>query len=98
MPVGANSLQVSWEEPDKANGILIGYTVVVMSLMSEPSEHQVDGNTTTTTVSGLLPCTVYNVSVSASTTAGSGPEGSPAWATTDPAGMYGNFPAARVLC
>lgn len=88
-PEGAEAIGVSWKEPDEPNGLLTKYTVVYSTLAGSSSSLVVDGNTSSTVIAGLLPCTNYSVRVSASTAAGEGKESDPVFATTFPAGRFG---------
>lgn len=83
---GAETLLVGWEEPDEPNGVVIGYTLIwTHATTRDVDTLQVNGNTTAAVISELQPCTAYTITVSASTAAGSGKQGGPAFATTESA-------------
>ena len=68
--------EVSWSPLPKneQNGVIIGYTVIVIKddSQSEPPL-QLDTATNSTTISNLKPFTSYTFKISAMTKAGSGP-------------------------
>ncbi|XP_076801540.1 phosphatidylinositol phosphatase PTPRQ-like isoform X2 [Clavelina lepadiformis] len=66
--VASTSVHISWERPEKANGIIVGY-----SLASEIISKKVPGNTTTAVLTNLDEFTEYTVSVVSETVNGSGP-------------------------
>ncbi|KAK3880698.1 hypothetical protein Pcinc_014853 [Petrolisthes cinctipes] len=63
------SLVVEWDPPDVTNGVITHYFVTWSP--DDPSEPIIT-NETTYTLTGLQPCANYTISVSASTSKGSG--------------------------
>lgn len=79
----AKSLMVKWDPPTNSNGIITNYSVVwrprdafVIPAITQDKNY---------ILTGLLPCTIYTVSVNAATIKGYGPYANTK-GTTQPAG------------
>lgn len=74
-------MQLSWEEVPIAsqNGIIGGYTLIVASLgtssgnIADTDVAMLEANIFSYEVTGLIPDTLYNISLAAHTSAGVGP-------------------------
>ncbi|KAK3880688.1 hypothetical protein Pcinc_014845 [Petrolisthes cinctipes] len=69
----AETMQVDWDPPASPNGFITNYVVTWSS--ADQGEHMTVINNTTYTMTDLLPCTSYIITVSAATTKGNGPPG-----------------------
>ena len=81
-----HTLMASWMEPDPTNGIVSNYTIrcndTISNIVRVP---QVVTNVSalSATLDGLMPFTMYECTISASTGAGEGASSGPQSATTD---------------
>jgi len=80
----SRSMYVQWDPPDSANGVIIEYQLQVsLSYSFHPDKHRAapkllrfSASTNTASINDLLPGTLYNVSISASSSEGAGPAAS----------------------
>ncbi|XP_035693825.1 mucin-17-like [Branchiostoma floridae] len=63
--LGPSEVQLTWSRPDVFHVAVVAYTVQYRSSGDQLHEKRVNGNTTTLTVAGLAPSTVYMFSVMA---------------------------------
>lgn len=77
------SITVQWEPPASPNGVISHYFLTWSP--DDPSDPIIINNTTYT-LTDLLPCTIYNITVSAATSKGSG-EATSITGATQSAGM-----------
>ena len=64
----STAVQLNWTAPSAANDTIVNYTVLVQSVSPYTYEYISTGsNATTFVVTGLVPCTLYTFSVSATT-------------------------------
>ena len=68
---GPTWLQLSWSAPATPNGLISYYTVVLNSTSSSATQ-STSSNATTLNATGLVPCTLYTIAVSATTGCGVG--------------------------
>ncbi len=96
-------LSASWAEPAPTNGIISSYTIRCTEVTSNLSLAPFDVTSVTvltTTLSGLIPFTKYECTISASTGAGEGSSSDPQRATTDEDGklVCSNFEFLMYRC
>lgn len=68
--VTAASMTVKWNPPDTPNGVISSYKVTW-----SPDDDTADTAETSYTISGLLACSTYSITVSAGNSKGYGPPG-----------------------
>lgn len=88
-PTSSSSLMVEWAEPAIPNGVITNYLITWSS--PDDFENLTITHDTNYTLTGLLPCTTYTVSVSASTIKGYGPFAKTNGTTQPAGGCYKMF-------
>ncbi|XP_044016557.1 tyrosine-protein phosphatase Lar isoform X5 [Aphidius gifuensis] len=75
-PLSSSTMIIQWEEPETPNGQVTGYKVYYTTDLNQPMalwQHQVVNNNQLTTISDLIPHTMYTIRVQALTSVGPGP-------------------------
>ncbi|XP_074252317.1 ephrin type-A receptor 5 isoform X11 [Saimiri boliviensis] len=70
--IGKNSISLSWQEPDRPNGIILEYEIKYFEKDQETSYTIIKSKETTITAEGLKPASVYVFQIRARTAAGYG--------------------------
>ncbi|XP_024084878.1 tyrosine-protein phosphatase Lar isoform X3 [Cimex lectularius] len=79
-PLSSSTMVIQWDEPETPNGQVIGYKVYYTMNPQQPLnkwESRVVDNNQLTTISELIPHTIYTIRVQASTSVGPGPLSAP---------------------
>ncbi|XP_059489517.1 tyrosine-protein phosphatase Lar-like isoform X2 [Neocloeon triangulifer] len=79
-PLSSSTMVVQWDEPEMPNGQVTGYKVYYTSNPNIPIsswEFQMVDNNKLTTISDLIPYTIYTIRVQAYTSVGPGPMSAP---------------------
>ncbi|XP_069158650.1 neogenin [Procambarus clarkii] len=72
LEVDQTSLRVSWGYPEEKNGEIIAFTISWEDLEGDSYNETVDADVLSYTIEPIIPCVEYNVTVTASTSAGPG--------------------------
>ena len=90
--VTPNSVSLQWDPPtpDKQNGLIVSYTINVMTY-DQVVKMVVLSNTTQQTISNLTPYTSYMFKLAASTTIGQGPLSKPILTRTSETSKFNTF-------
>ena len=86
---GPYDLTITWEPPLVPNGIISTYSFYVTSENGEAVVYRVDGRLTSYVVMNLSPYSLVSVNMSASTSAGEGPQSAAIEMRTAQAGILG---------
>ncbi|KAM8804308.1 ephrin type-A receptor 5 isoform 9-T9 [Rhynchonycteris naso] len=70
--IAKNSISLSWQEPDRPNGIILEYEIKYFEKDQETSYTMIKSKETTITAEGLKPASVYVFQIRARTAAGYG--------------------------
>ncbi|XP_053463650.1 ephrin type-A receptor 5 isoform X2 [Nycticebus coucang] len=70
--IGKNSISLSWQEPDRPNGIILEYEIKYFEKDQETSYTIIKSKETSITAEGLKPASVYIFQIRARTAAGYG--------------------------
>ena len=93
------SVSLQWDPPtpDKRNGLIVSYTINVMTY-DQVVKMVVLSNTTQQTISNLTPYTPYMFKLAASTTIGQGPLSKPILTRTSETSNFNTFPVQNLTC